>query len=214
MLFLNILADYDLTGQLVWPASTTLAYYLIKNKELLSEQTLLELGSGTGLTGLIASLYSKHITLTDHNNVVLDLLNENSKSASFEIKSDNSKWITKSTANNMRIVKLDWGNEDDINQFTRNSFKIIIGSDIIYWYDAINPLLETVDALLSYDSDSMFILAYKTRAKNSEDHFYKSASQKFTIQEIPKETFLPEELINNSELKETHLLLLKRIFNK
>lgn len=195
----------------MWPASTTLAYYLIKNKEILSGKTVLELGSGTGLTGLIASLYSKHITLTDHNKVVLDLLEDNSKNTIFFTKS-NDDYVSQPTLNNINVIKLDWGNEDDINQFNRNSFKIIIGSDIIYWYDAINPLLETVDALLSYDSDSIFILAYKTRAKNSEKHFYNSASQKFIIHEVPKDTFLPKELMD-SELQETHLLLLKRINN-
>lgn len=49
-------ADYDLTGQLVWPGAVLLNNYLSKNVEMLQGCSVIELGSGVGK--LYAMLYS------------------------------------------------------------------------------------------------------------------------------------------------------------
>ena len=41
-------ADFDLTGQLVWPGAMLLNDYLSKNAEILQGCSILELGSGVG----------------------------------------------------------------------------------------------------------------------------------------------------------------------
>jgi hypothetical protein len=41
-------ADFDLTGQLVWPGAMLLNDYLSKNAEILQGCTIIELGSGVG----------------------------------------------------------------------------------------------------------------------------------------------------------------------
>ena len=41
-------ADFDLTGQLVWPGAMLLNDYLSKNTDLLKGCSVLELGSGVG----------------------------------------------------------------------------------------------------------------------------------------------------------------------
>lgn len=41
-------ADFDLTGQLVWPGAMLLNDYLSKNAELLQGCSVIELGSGVG----------------------------------------------------------------------------------------------------------------------------------------------------------------------
>lgn len=41
-------ADFDLTGQLVWPGAMILNDYLSKNADLLKGCSVLELGSGVG----------------------------------------------------------------------------------------------------------------------------------------------------------------------
>ena len=43
-----IAADYDLTGQLVWPGAVLLNNYLSRNAEILEGQSVIELGSGVG----------------------------------------------------------------------------------------------------------------------------------------------------------------------
>jgi predicted nicotinamide N-methyase len=41
-------ADFDLTGQLVWPGAMLLNDYLSKNAKLLQGCSVIELGSGVG----------------------------------------------------------------------------------------------------------------------------------------------------------------------
>lgn len=42
-------ADYDLTGQLVWPGAMLMNNYLSKNTEILRGHSVIELGSGVGI---------------------------------------------------------------------------------------------------------------------------------------------------------------------
>jgi phospholipid N-methyltransferase len=42
-------ADFDLTGQLVWPGAMLLNDYLSKNVEMFQGSTVIELGSGVGM---------------------------------------------------------------------------------------------------------------------------------------------------------------------
>lgn len=67
-------ADYDETGTILWPAAQMLADYLAQHEELLhGRNAIVELGSGIGLVGMLASLFCRTI-LTDHNAHVLDVL--------------------------------------------------------------------------------------------------------------------------------------------
>ena len=72
-------ADYDLTGQILWPAASLLANYVASNPSiLLSCSCALELGAGLGLVGLLAA-QTCPVVLTDHNEVVLRVLSRNAE---------------------------------------------------------------------------------------------------------------------------------------
>lgn len=43
-------ADFDLTGQLVWPGAMLMNDYLSKNPDVLQASSILELGSGVGIS--------------------------------------------------------------------------------------------------------------------------------------------------------------------
>nr|KAJ0208177.1 hypothetical protein LSAT_V11C500252030 [Lactuca sativa] len=64
-------ADFDLTGQLVWPGARLLNEYLSNNVELLQGCSAVELGSGVGVTGILCSRFCHEVVLTDHNDEVL-----------------------------------------------------------------------------------------------------------------------------------------------
>lgn len=67
-------ADYDETGTILWPAAQMLADYLAKHEGLLrGKNAAVELGSGIGLVGMLASLFCRTV-VTDHNAHVLDVL--------------------------------------------------------------------------------------------------------------------------------------------
>ncbi|MCO5590809.1 hypothetical protein L7F22_044784 [Adiantum nelumboides] len=66
-------ADYDLTGQVVWPGAELFNKYIAQGLLSLSDLSILELGSGVGLAGLFCGRYCRKIVMTDHNNKVLEV---------------------------------------------------------------------------------------------------------------------------------------------
>ena len=44
----SVAADYDLTGQLVWPGAGILNDYLVNHSDILDGRSVIELGSGVG----------------------------------------------------------------------------------------------------------------------------------------------------------------------
>lgn len=47
-------ADYDLTGQVIWPCASHLCKYVIDKRSEFEGKTVLEVGSGVGICGLFA----------------------------------------------------------------------------------------------------------------------------------------------------------------
>jgi predicted nicotinamide N-methyase len=192
--------DFDLTGQVVWIAAKVLCQYIQKNAPLFKDKILLELGSGTGLPGLLMSHYAKSITLTDFNKIVLELLEKN---------------VEQNQSGNECLCKqLAWGNEEQMSQFKEHSFDYIIGADIVFWSDSIEPLLVTIDRLLKKDKNSMFVLSFQTRAKNTEAFLFKKAEELgFVIEDVPLNSFVqPGEvgIPENFNLGLNYLKLFKR----
>lgn len=166
---------------MIWPASYILVHYLMKYRSEFENEDVLEVGSGTGITGLVAAVYSKSVVVTDYNEIVLDLLDHNAK----ENAITGSKCICK---------QLDWTKKESRETFPQHAYRTIIGSDVVYWYNMIIPLLETVDYLLSHEDGARFVLAFKHRAANTEAHLFEQASNRFnmTIEDVPAEKFVPE----------------------
>ena len=65
-------------GFVMWPSAVVLSRYLLANPSLIEGRSVLELGAGCGLTGLLAGKLGPHsVTLTDFNRRVLDNLRYN-----------------------------------------------------------------------------------------------------------------------------------------
>lgn len=66
VLTIPTIADFDLTGQLVWPGAMLLNDYISKNAELLQGCSVMELGSGVGMYSCkrmflsLKALYTKY----------------------------------------------------------------------------------------------------------------------------------------------------------
>ncbi|XP_020571761.1 protein N-lysine methyltransferase METTL21A isoform X1 [Phalaenopsis equestris] len=156
--------DYDLTGQLVWPGAVLLNNYLSENSKLLEGISVIELGSGVGITGILCSRFCKEVVLTDHNDEVLEILKQNIK-----LESSSGNLIS----SGLSAEKLEWGNCDEMGQILQKypkGFDLILGADICFQQSSVPLLFRTVEVLLrSRAGDCKFILAYVSRAKIMDD---------------------------------------------
>ncbi|KAF3453117.1 hypothetical protein FNV43_RR03551 [Rhamnella rubrinervis] len=112
--------DFDLTGQLVWPGAMLLNDYISKNAELLQGCSVIELGSGVGITGILCSRFCCQVVLTDHNEEVLKILKKN---VEFHSSSQNDNCCA-----GLATEKLEWGNSEQICHISEKYSK---GFDLI-----------------------------------------------------------------------------------
>lgn len=151
--------DFDLTGQLVWPGAVLLNDYLAKNADIIQGCSVIELGSGVGITGILCSKFCHEVVMTDHNEEVLKILKKNIElHASYGI----------STC--LKGEKLEWGNTDQLSSILQDhpeGFDIVLGADICFQQSSVPLLFDTVERLLRVrgGNNCKFILAYVSRAK-------------------------------------------------
>ncbi|KAG5577598.1 hypothetical protein H5410_057732 [Solanum commersonii] len=157
--------------QLVWPGAVLMNDYLTQNANMLQGCSVIELGSGVGITGVLCSRFCRGVVMTDHNDEILK------KNIKLQESSDDSMCCTE-----LKAEKLEWGSSDQLNcilQEHPEGFDLVLGADIYILVDfsptaligslfANVPLLfDTVERLLR-DRDQKkckFILAYVSRAK-------------------------------------------------
>lgn len=99
-------------GVALWPSSLALAYELASQAESLAGKTLLELGAGVGLPGLIARHLGAEVVQTDFDSMALSVCELNAQVNQIE----GIEWR-----------QADWREFED-----QNGYDFIIGSDILY----------------------------------------------------------------------------------
>ncbi|CBI24279.3 unnamed protein product, partial [Vitis vinifera] len=137
--------DFDLTGQLVWPGAMLLNDYLSKNAEILRGCSVIELGSGVGVTGILCSRFCHEVVLTDHNEEVLKILNKNIE---LHTSSENRN------CTGLVAKKLEWGSSTQIKQILdehSGGFDLVLGADI---YILINT------SILKFSTELFYIYIY------------------------------------------------------
>ncbi|CAN0068723.1 unnamed protein product [Discosporangium mesarthrocarpum] len=179
--------DFDLTGQVVWPISIYVAWFVARMKKLFAGKRVVELGAGCGLSGLVASQLSKTTVLTDGSEVIVRLLQQNAKA-----QIDGGL-----AAGGVEARKLVWGDREEMGSHLEEfgAPDIIIGADVVCWPHFVYPFFQTVSALLreSSNSEAALYLGYVCRATNTTELFYKTAKELgFTIKTLDAEEFLPE----------------------
>ena len=130
------------TGLTLWRAAPQLCEYLTTNAStFISNKRVLELGSGVGLVGILASyLKPGEVYLTDGDTDTLKGMRAN---ISLNSSSSNAN------DTNIHSHQLIWSDEGSKTFLgDHGTFDTILGSDIIYVPEVIVPLFQTVDRLL------------------------------------------------------------------
>lgn len=139
------------TGLTLWRASNHLCEHLVLEPLLTSKaNTILELGAGLGLCGILAHKLSQQakVIVTDGDTHVLAQLRHNVRQHA--------------TNDHLECCQLLWGPETAATfREKRGIFHLILASDVIYVPEVVQPLFETVQTLL--DPQGVFVLAFAKR---------------------------------------------------
>ncbi|KAJ4877112.1 putative methyltransferase family protein [Raphanus sativus] len=135
-------------GLFVWPCSVILAEYVWQERSRFRGSSVLELGAGTSLPGLVAAKVGANVTLTD----------DSSKTEVLE----NMTRVCELNNLNCNVMGLTWGVWDATIFDLRPN--IILGADVLYDSSAFDDLFATVSFLLQNSPDAVFITTYHNRS--------------------------------------------------
>ncbi|XP_062909309.1 EEF1A lysine methyltransferase 3-like isoform X2 [Mobula hypostoma] len=139
----------------IWEAALVLCQYFEREKIDFSGKKVIELGSGTGIVGILAALLGGEVTMTDKE----DVLSQIECNISINIPSD--------CRHRAKVCALNWG-KDHVNFPTNYDF--ILGSDIVYTSLTYPLLLKT---LLHFSKGTAIIyLSTKLRKGNYSIYFH------------------------------------------
>mmetsp|Transcript_1673 Transcript_1673/g.5047 ORF Transcript_1673/g.5047 Transcript_1673/m.5047 type:complete len:297 (+) Transcript_1673:288-1178(+) len=128
------------TGVVVWQCAPALVEYLQTRlpHKYFSGQRVLELGTGTGFTSIFLALMGSYVTGTDGDTGALKLAQEN---------------VSRNRIPNVRLQKVEFGNDEDIAQLAGSSYSFIIGTDLTYNRASWEPLADTFQRLSSSNTE-------------------------------------------------------------
>ncbi|KAG1939257.1 protein-lysine methyltransferase METTL21C [Pimephales promelas] len=132
---INIWESLDSYGSVIWPAALALCHYLESNRATvdLLDKAVLEIGSGTGLVSIVASLLGAWVTATDLPEVLGNLRCNLSR---------NTRGRCRYTP---QVAELSWGHELE-KTFPHSVYRYdyILAADVVYHHDFLAELLVTM----------------------------------------------------------------------
>ncbi|NWH70546.1 MT21A methyltransferase, partial [Piaya cayana] len=158
----------------VWDAAVVLCTYLEMGGLDLRDRSVIELGAGTGLLGIVATLLDftplslgARVTITD-------------RAVALEFLESNVEANLPSELRPRAVVKeLTWGK--DLGNFLPGAFDLILGADIVYLEETFAELLQTLEHLCS--EQTVILLACRIRYER--DHkFLKMLRGRFSVCEV------------------------------
>ncbi|EMP28979.1 Methyltransferase-like protein 21B [Chelonia mydas] len=135
----------------------TLCKYFEKQKLDFRGKKVIELGAGTGIVGILATLLGGDVTITD-----LPLALE-------QIQENVHKNVPAEHSARAKVCALSWGLDHE--EFPRD-YDFILGADIVYLKDTYPLLIKTLQHLCG--PHSTIYLSSKMRQEHSTDVFYEA----------------------------------------
>lgn len=175
----------------LWPAATTLVSLLDRHRAdpltsplssaVNARRRILELGSGTGMVGIVAAAtLGGNVTITDLPHVVPNL----------EFNANANAEVVGSIGGAVSVASLRWGHADDVEAIGRE-FDLILASDVVYHYHLYEPLLETLRLMMlgkgAGAEKMVFVMAHMRRWKK-ESVFFKKAKKHFNVDVLYTDT--------------------------
>ena len=193
-------------GGFVWLAARMTAKFAAEWLRRRRDSTVLELGAGTGVVGMMVAPLSDRVVCTDGNPAMLQLLQLNAAVNGHR---------------NVSIAKLLWGGA--LTPITDQppvpaSFDLVVASDLLYSEDDVVPLWTSVNAYLSEGLDAAFLLGHQERhttvfhrgmvGESEEDEVLQKFMAEAAVRSFQVERIPMTSLVEDEEL--VHLLLCTR----
>ncbi|XP_072882132.1 histone-arginine methyltransferase METTL23 [Hemitrygon akajei] len=177
-------------GLYIWPCSVVLAQYVWFNKSKVKGNTILEIGAGASLPGIVAAKCGASVILSD--------------CAVFQNCLDNCQRSCQiNNLEDVPVIGLTWGQiSPDLVQLPQ--IDIILGSDVFYEPEDFEDILTTVFYLLQKNPNALFWTTYQER---SADWSIEALLYKWNLKciHIQLETFsADEEHLAGSALPGSH----------
>ncbi|XP_072895094.1 EEF1A lysine methyltransferase 3-like [Hemitrygon akajei] len=139
----------------VWEAGVALCRFFEKQNAFFTGKRVIELGSGTGIVGILATLLGGEVTMTDKPNILKQI--ENNVSIN----------IPSACRHRVKVRSLAWG--EDHKRFP-SDYDFILGSDIVYSSVNYPALMETLRHLASHGAT--IYLSSELRRRNGSPSFH------------------------------------------
>lgn len=146
------------TGLHCWQAAGALAEWCLANPSKIKGRSVLELGSGTGLTGLVVAkaCAPARVVLTDGNEKVLALLRENVAE-----NCNNGELVS--------VVALDWEEVDtSLSEWKDLQPEVVIAADVVYDGTLFGPLCSAIEAVFRRSGSNGCCLYLACTMRNEE----------------------------------------------
>lgn len=130
--------EQEISGQRVWTGSLMLCAYMLQHKQQVEGRSVLELGSGSGIAGIVAQKLGAKVCYTDADPKSLELLQTN---------------VTSNGCEGL-VRYLNWF-EDTAEAVVQEAFSeppLLIAADVLYKAALLEPFFNTVSKILTEDT--------------------------------------------------------------
>ncbi|XP_062908885.1 methyltransferase like 21e isoform X1 [Mobula hypostoma] len=153
---IKITETTDCYGAHVWPSAMVLCYYLEHCQQEIIDKNVIEIGSGTGLVSIVASILGSNVTATDLPHLLGNLqynISQNTKSR--------SKYLP-------QVRELKWGIDLE-KGFPRSTchYDYLLAADVVYSHPYLNELLMTFDHLCQDDTTILWTMKFRLDKDNT-----------------------------------------------
>lgn len=197
----------DRTGMLMWPGGTVIAHALLTlgHRGFLAGRSVLELGSGVGFCGIVASLFAREVVLTDQSAEVRDIARENLRANEHLLWQSND---TSSQAHCLATVSaLAWPGVGHAGQHVDETgscrFDLVIASDVLYVEEPRFGGLDQIELRCfckviqhKLAPGGLALVAYANREPRGAELICEAAGHSgLQCVELPARCFVAEELL-------------------
>ncbi|KAJ3233192.1 Platinum sensitivity protein [Chytriomyces hyalinus] len=188
-IIINTATDSNESGTTVWEGGVALARHLAaesaKKKVDMKGKSCIDLGSGTGIVGIVCAKLGAEVLLTDIDHpAILAILTKNAGQNILSSKSNSNSSDSAinptlaEAAGTATILPLEWDSPARIPSeiASKGPFDIIVGADVVYSMETVVKLVDTIEALSDRRTDIW--IGHEHRDPRVSAHFLELMKEK------------------------------------